>query len=692
MASKLFFDIFANDKTGQAFSSLQGRLDQSEKRLRAMRNQFAAVAAAAVAFGAAVFSAASRGARQIDEAAKAARRLDASIGGFRALEMAAVEAGVPTSALTDNLQNINRELAKGGTSTIAALDRLGLSAAQLASLDADEKIAVIADRVRELGLSSGEATALLQGLGVRSREMVLLLQGGGDAIRAARSDVEAYGLALSAVDASRIEVANDAIGRLGLIGQYAAQQISLQLTPALGRMAEAMTESLREGGALRAVIDALANNVQRLLGYATAFAVFMGGRYVAALVAARVATFSLVGALGALRIAIIRTGIGALIVGAAELVMWFGRLVRAAGGFGNALSLLKDVAIEAWDRIKAGISTIPMTMAAAAQSMAGHFLGAISDILFSFNQMTTAIAAGLNNLFGLNLNGDVASGAIAAVERASVASFRSSYANRDAANAAWSTAIAPMQSLAALRSALDGVDDDAADASDSLSAINDALEDIGGGGGGGGGGGAAGRAADAMSAMGDRAREAVDSILEAYNAVQERVARGAEAISDSLFSIVSGAKSAKQALGELLLEMAKVQFRNGIMGLSQSGGRLGGILGAIGAAMTPIGANANGTDNWRGGLTRVNERGGEIMNLPRGTQIIPHDVSMRMASQAGRGHSSVRIELGPGLVGSILEQAQGQTFEIVQQAAPGIAQQAHRQTFAQMTRSGQGWR
>ena len=47
-----------------------------------------------------------------------------------------------------------------------------------------------------------------------------------------------------------------------------------------------------------------------------------------------------------------------------------------------------------------------------------------------------------------------------------------------------------------------------------------------------------------------------------------------------------------------------------------------------------IGKNAAGTDNWRGGLTHVNEVGGEIMNLPRGTQIIPHDISMEMAKNS----------------------------------------------------------
>ena len=40
--------------------------------------------------------------------------------------------------------------------------------------------------------------------------------------------------------------------------------------------------------------------------------------------------------------------------------------------------------------------------------------------------------------------------------------------------------------------------------------------------------------------------------------------------------------------------------------------------------------NAMGTSYFSGGWTRVNERGGEILNLPGGTQIIPHDISRRM--------------------------------------------------------------
>ena len=67
-----------------------------------------------------------------------------------------------------------------------------------------------------------------------------------------------------------------------------------------------------------------------------------------------------------------------------------------------------------------------------------------------------------------------------------------------------------------------------------------------------------------------------------------------------------------------------------ILGSVYKGGKalVGGAADLIGSL---IGGNAMGTSYWKGGLTRVNERGGEILNLPSGTQIIPHDVSKRVA-------------------------------------------------------------
>lgn len=54
-----------------------------------------------------------------------------------------------------------------------------------------------------------------------------------------------------------------------------------------------------------------------------------------------------------------------------------------------------------------------------------------------------------------------------------------------------------------------------------------------------------------------------------------------------------------------------------------------------------IGQKATGTPYFKGGLTRINEGGrGEIVNLPNGTQIIPHDVAKK-----SNGGSSIVVNL-----------------------------------------------
>lgn len=44
---------------------------------------------------------------------------------------------------------------------------------------------------------------------------------------------------------------------------------------------------------------------------------------------------------------------------------------------------------------------------------------------------------------------------------------------------------------------------------------------------------------------------------------------------------------------------------------------------------------ASGTDNWAGGPAIINERGGEIVELPSGSRVIPHDQSVRAAYSMG---------------------------------------------------------
>ena len=117
---------------------------------------------------------------------------------------------------------------------------------------------------------------------------------------------------------------------------------------------------------------------------------------------------------------------------------------------------------------------------------------------------------------------------------------------------------------------------------------------------------------------------------ELWQAIKERFA----SIRDS---IVGAFNSAKDAVGSFFSWIGdKLSWLDNkiesipILGSLYSGGKalVGGVADFIGGL---IGGNALGTSYWKGGLTRVNERGGEILNLPSGTQIIPHDVSKRVA-------------------------------------------------------------
>ena len=130
--------------------------------------------------------------------------------------------------------------------------------------------------------------------------------------------------------------------------------MTVAVAPALETVANALADATRAGGAFQTSISFLGDNIGRISSITLVFASFFAGRWVAALAAAALGVRGLATALVILRGALIRTGIGALIVAAGELVYQFSKLVEGAGGFGAALGLLKDLASEVWDRIGLG--------------------------------------------------------------------------------------------------------------------------------------------------------------------------------------------------------------------------------------------------------------------------------------------------------------------------------------------------
>lgn len=109
-------------------------------------------------------------------------------------------------------------------------------------------------------------------------------------------------------------------------------------------------------------------------------------------------------------------------------------------------------------------------------------------------------------------------------------------------------------------------------------------------------------------------------------------------------SIVNAFSAAKEKVAGFFSWLNQKIESVPILGSIYKGGK-----SAVSWVADHLDGNAMGTPYWRGGLTRVNERGGEIMNLPSGTQIIPHDVSVKAA---GGRSVTVNVTIQGNVIGN----------------------------------------
>lgn len=615
---------------------------------------FAAVAGSVYSIAAPALRAAS----SIDEAAKAARRVDGSLAGWESLRLSAGEAGVEVRALSDQIQNMNARLAVPSTGTSRVLRQLGLDAAELRAMDVDARLGAISDAVAGLGLDAGQTGAALRELGIEDRRMVGLVMAGGAAIRAARSDIEEYGLAVSDLDASAIETANDQMGRLSLVSRYFGQTMAVSVVPAMGAFAQMMTDSLREGGLLRGMIDGLGAGLGGFIGFVRDIGTIGGGfiTWLRDLVAGAAQGDTALGS-------ILRT-VGWLageiwglvrVISGISLVQWFADLIRAAGGFGEALTLLGNVADGVWSGLVSTAGAIPSGLSAVWNNIRADFTLMVRDLVLSWSSFLQAFSAGLPGLDMFDgMRSSINSARTDALRYASelVGTYAAARRAASEAQGVWESATsfdAARASLEELNAAVERGEVSANAATAAQRAFAEQLEQTGGSGG--------------------AAVSAVDAISDSARRMQTQLERGADAATSLIGSLVRG--DWKSAMAQLLTQIAEAQLRMAL--LSAGGGsKGGGFLGTLGRLLLP--GNARGTESWRGGLTVVGEEGPELVSLPQGARITPALATEKAIKGDGSGAApSIVYNIDArgaqrGVAEEIAAQLDARTPALVQQA------------------------
>ena len=337
----------------KGFGRLSSEMERANTRLAGFASKagiaLAAMTTAAAAAGVAMIRS---GLDTIGAQADMAASLKTSVESLQVLTLAGELAGVSLGEIeqaTKKLTTRLSEAASGSGSAVGALERLHLSAQDLQALPLDERIATIQDALARL-VPEAERAAVASDL-FGDKAALAFLRIDPATLREAAKDVRDFGVAVSATDAVQIERTGDAIAKLSLIWLGLTNRLTAAVAPALETIANALGDAARGTGVLGQAIMAVFDNLGRLTTYAATFATVMAGRWVAGLAAAALSVKGLATGLVVLRGALIRTGIGALIVGAGELVYQFTQLVAKVGGVGATFGLLRDVAAEAWDSL-----------------------------------------------------------------------------------------------------------------------------------------------------------------------------------------------------------------------------------------------------------------------------------------------------------------------------------------------------
>lgn len=109
---------------------------------------------------------------------------------------------------------------------------------------------------------------------------------------------------------------------------------------------------------------------------------------------------------------------------------------------------------------------------------------------------------------------------------------------------------------------------------------------------------------------------------------------------DGVKQIFSGAFSALVSLAKMPLNGVIGIINGAIAGINKLGIKVPDWVPVIGGKAFSINIPsipmlAKGTDNWKGGIVQISEKGGEIVDLPSGSRVYPHDETVRKAFADG---------------------------------------------------------
>jgi hypothetical protein len=139
---------------------------------------------------------------------------------------------------------------------------------------------------------------------------------------------------------------------------------------------------------------------------------------------------------------------------------------------------------------------------------------------------------------------------------------------------------------------------------------------------------------DAVSEVYGRQAAALRKVQEDEQKAEQAASEFYGTFKSDALDAITGAKSLGEALEDLGRKFASLMINSAFDSLfaprtgGSSGGLFGGLFSSLGNFLT--GRYASGTNSASGGPALVGEKGPEIVNLPRGSQVVPADITRKI--------------------------------------------------------------
>ncbi|NBE05927.1 phage tail tape measure protein [Paragemmobacter ruber] len=232
----------------KGLTAAQKSLAGFDRRMKAIGNGIAAAGAAMSAAGATIGMAIRGQIDQADAMGETAEKLGVSVEAYSALSYAANVLGVSQEGLETSTRNLSRQMAAaagGSEAAQATFAKLGVSVTDAAGevRSADAVMADLADGFAQLPDGAEKTALAMQLFGRSGADMLLMMNGGADQLRALADEARTLGLVIDGDTADAAGKFNENLDKLRLALDGVSMQIAGVMAPVLAQLTDYLIQA-----------------------------------------------------------------------------------------------------------------------------------------------------------------------------------------------------------------------------------------------------------------------------------------------------------------------------------------------------------------------------------------------------------------------------------------------------------------